>query len=140
MTLSKVCLRAKDAACRAGSGSAQAPKRVPCGAYDGRVRARADVVRVQADILGRDIRPLARCATVLLKDVAEHYEGSGAGSWKTRTLPISKQAADVSREAFQIGKVAHLATGDRQHGQAVEHKLITSTCIAVDVAELFVVA
>ena len=56
------------------------------------------------------------------------------------TLPISKQAADVSREAFQIGKVAHLATGDRQHGQAVEHKLITSTCIAVDVAELFVVA
>lgn len=111
MTLSKVCLRAKDAACRAGSGSAQAPKRVPCGAYDGRVRARADVVRVQADILGRDIRPLARCATVLLKDVAEHYEGSGAGSWKTRTVHGAVSTGeDVYREC---DNAAYLQAGGR---------------------------
>lgn len=111
MTLSKVCLRAKDAACRAGSGSAQAPKRVPCGAYDGRVRARADVVRVQADILGRDICPLERCATVLLKDVAEHYEGFGAGSWKTRTVHGAVSTGEgVYREC---DNAAYLQAGGR---------------------------
>ena len=111
MTLSRVCLRAKDAACRAGSGSAQAPKRVPCGAYDGRVRARADVVRVQADILGRDIRPLARCAAVLLKDVAEHYEGFGAESWRTRTAHGAVSTGEgVYREC---DNAAYLQAGGR---------------------------